>query len=154
MTAVVGSLILSLLPVKHGPNCKHAKMARRLAPIIVAEAAAYDLDPRLVTMVISHESDFRARMVGAAGEIGLMQVKPDGHAAWLCSKWEVRHLRNPKLNVRCGVKILAYMRTRCGDPAERWLTAYNGGRCRDGAYGRKVLALARSFAPAVVKPQT
>lgn len=126
--------------IDHTATCRHVRLAERYAPIIVQESERYGIDPVAVAALISHESGFRSRAVGAHGEIGLMQVKPDGHAVRLCPR-EVQRLRNPRLNIRCGVRILSYMVKRCGGSMSRALTAYNnGGGCWEGGYTRRVLA--------------
>jgi soluble lytic murein transglycosylase-like protein len=44
--------------------------------VILREARQAGLDPALVDAVMKVESDYRADTIGAAGEIGLMQLRP------------------------------------------------------------------------------
>ena len=44
--------------------------------VMLQEARRAGLDPALVDAVMKVESDYRADAIGAAGEIGLMQVRP------------------------------------------------------------------------------
>src|SRR5262249_54767825 len=48
----------------------------RFCELIKQEAKRTGLDPALVDAVIKVESDYRPDTIGAAGEIGLMQVLP------------------------------------------------------------------------------
>ena len=52
------------------------------------------------------ESDYRADTIGAAGEIGLMQVRPST-ARLLGFMGSVRELADPAINIRLGVTYLA-----------------------------------------------
>lgn len=58
-------------------NVKHRyfEEARQYVPQVVAAAKAERLDPLLVAIVVSAESTWKPKAVGAVGEIGLMQVQ-------------------------------------------------------------------------------
>lgn len=130
------ALILTLL----GPRPDAAGVGR-LAPVFEAEAQREGVDPRLVVAVAFRESSLRARAVGDAGELGIMQIKPGGQARWRCRglRWRTR-VRD---NIRCGVRILAFARRQCpGRGPRAWLRIYNGTRgCGPSRYARRVLRI-------------
>jgi soluble lytic murein transglycosylase-like protein len=64
------------------------------------------LDPALVDAFIKVESDYRPDTIGAAGEIGLMQVRPST-ARLLGFDGTDRELAEPATNIRLGVMYLA-----------------------------------------------
>jgi soluble lytic murein transglycosylase-like protein len=73
---------------------------------ILQEARRAGPDPALVNAVVRVESDYRADTVGAAGEIGLMQVLP-ATARLLGFVGSDRELAEPATNIRLGVTYLA-----------------------------------------------
>jgi len=78
----------------------------RFCELITQEAGRTGLDPRLVDAVIKVESDYRPDAIGAAGEIGLMQVRPST-ARLLGFGGTDRELAQPATNLRLGVTYLA-----------------------------------------------
>lgn len=74
--------------------------------LMLQEARRAGLDPALVDAVMKVESDYRADTIGAAGEIGLMQVRPST-ARLLGFMGSVRELADPAINIRLGVTYLA-----------------------------------------------
>lgn len=112
--------------------------ALELATIVTQEAICHEVDPELVVRVIARESSFRVRLRGAAGEIGLMQIKRG--VTTRGTKLSDRQIERPAENVHLGVRRLALARRRCGGgPADRWIGGYNGERaCRRGKYARRL----------------
>jgi hypothetical protein len=78
----------------------------RFCELITQEAGRTGLDPRLIHAVIKVESDYRPDAIGAAGEIGLMQVRPST-ARLLGFGGTDRELAEPATNIRLGVTYLA-----------------------------------------------
>jgi Transglycosylase SLT domain len=78
----------------------------KFCELITQEAERTGLDPPLVDAVIKVESDYRPDVIGAAGEIGLMQVRPST-ARLLGFGGTDRELAEPATNVRLGVTYLA-----------------------------------------------
>jgi hypothetical protein len=70
-----------------------------------------------------------------------MQIHPRGAGTFLCRQLPILDLTG---NVRCGARILAWVRRRCGGAPARWLGAYAGHRCGESAYARRVLSLVAS----------
>jgi soluble lytic murein transglycosylase len=116
----------------------------RYDEIIAKQAAVYRLEKDLVWSVIYEETYFRAWEVGAAEEVGLMQVTPTVAREWAketgfreferqTAENVFEFLRDPERNIQIGCWYLEKMRTRYrGAPAEEamMLAAYNAGASR------------------------
>ena len=103
----------------------------RYEAIVRAHARNYDLDAALLAAVIYQESRFRADARSPAGAIGLMQLLPStAHGIALRTggtRFAVRDLYDPELNVRYGSWYLRHLLDRYGN--ERLaLAAYNAGQ--------------------------
>ena len=105
---------------------------------IAVAARRHGIDPELVRAVIWQESRFDAAAVGAAGEIGLMQILPGGAVAeWArvmrCPAPPERQLFRPEVNLEIGCFYLAralrrWEGYRCA--TELALCQYNAGESR------------------------
>ncbi len=95
----------------------------RFDGIITETSKRYALDPLLVKAVIWRESDFNPNVVGAKGEIGLMQLMINSSVQdWTnYTKKKITNkgvLFNPKLNIEIGTWYLAHSR-------DQWLNYNN-----------------------------
>lgn len=121
--------------------------ARLLAPVILREAANYDLDPVLLAAVAWKESSFNRTARGAALEIGYMQIKRGTRATKGYDDLSDQALMNPRLNFHLGARHLAHVRDVCfgrwgvTDPLA-WLSVYSGRRCRSSAYSMAIVEAA------------
>lgn len=116
----------------------------RYDDLIARQAAVYRLDEKLVWSVIYEETFFRAWKVGAADEVGLMQVTPTVAREWAkqtgFKEFEKQTaenagevLRDPERNIQVGCWYLETLREKYrGFPAEKAMTlaAYNAGPSR------------------------
>jgi soluble lytic murein transglycosylase len=116
----------------------------RFDPLIQRQAAVYRLDDKLVWSVIYEETYFRPWKIGAAEEVGLMQVTPTVARLWAketgLKEFErqtsdnlVEFLRDPERNIQVGSWYLEKVREQYrGLPAETAmsLAAYNAGPSR------------------------
>ena len=116
----------------------------RYDDLIARQAAIYRLDEKLVWSVIYEETYFRAWKIGAAEEVGLMQVTPLVAREWAketgfreyekeTAENTVAFLREPERNIQIGCWYLEKMRENYrGTPAEKAMTlaAYNAGASR------------------------
>ena len=106
---------------------------------------AYHICPELLEAVIEEESGGNPDAVGAAGEIGLMQVYPKYHRM-RAEHLNVYDLSDPEGNIRVGADYLAELFEEYGD-AGTVLMVYNGtekaeerGRCGNYTnYAEKVM---------------
>jgi hypothetical protein len=74
--------------------------------IVDREALAYGVPPELVDAVMAVESGYNPATVGAAGEVGLMQLMP-ATAAMLGFNGSLAELAVPETNIHYGVAYLA-----------------------------------------------
>jgi soluble lytic murein transglycosylase len=116
----------------------------RYDDLIARQSRVYRLDEKLVWSLIYEETYFRAWMVGADNEVGLMQVTPLVAREWAretgLREYERRAAENvneflsdPESNIQAGCWYLEKLREQYrGRPAETALTlaAYNAGPSR------------------------
>ena len=116
----------------------------RYDELIARQARVYNLDEKLVWSVIYEETYFRAWKVGAAEEVGLMQVTPTVARIWAketgFQEFEKQtagnvneFLSDPERNIQVGCWYLEKLRERYrGFAAEDAMTlaAYNAGASR------------------------
>ncbi len=116
----------------------------RYDDLITRHARVYNIDERLVWSLIYEESWFQAWKIGAADEVGLMQVTPTVAREWAketglqvferqASESVVQLLRDPERNIQIGCWYFEKTRERYrGRPAETAMTlaAYNAGPSR------------------------
>jgi len=104
--------------------------------VVLEESEAAGLDFRLVMALIDKESQFNARAVGKAGEIGLMQVMPSTGA--LVAKGlgipfeppkgtNLGTLGVPRLNLHIGIRFLKDRIDEFGGVNATAIRAYNRG---------------------------
>ena len=112
--------------------------------LIARQASVYRLDERLVWSIIYEETYFRAWQIGAADEVGLMQITPTVAREWAketgfkdfekaVNDDVITFLRDPERNIQIGCWYLEKMRKNYrGYPAElaMSLAAYNAGASR------------------------
>lgn len=102
---------------------------------IKAAAKKHGLPPELVRALIKKESRFRADQIGEAGEVGLMQILPQGAAAeWArvnkCKVPDKDELQDVKTNLEIGCWYLARAIKKWKDyryGMELALAEYNAG---------------------------
>ena len=116
----------------------------RYDDLIARQSSIYRLDENLVWSVIYEETYFRAWKIGAADEVGLMQVTPTVAREWAketgfrefekqTAENVVEFLRDPERNIQIGCWYLEKMRTNYRNfAAEKAMTlaAYNAGASR------------------------
>ena len=116
----------------------------RYDELIARQARVYRLDDKLVWSVIYEETFFRAWMLGADAEVGLMQVTPLVARDWAketglkgfeeqAANNVKEFLADPERNIQIGCWYLEKLRERYrGYPAETamMLAAYNAGPSR------------------------
>lgn len=116
----------------------------RYDDLIARQASVYRLDETFVWSVIYEETYFRAWKIGAAEEVGLMQVTPTVAREWAketgfqeferqTAENVVGFLREPERNIQIGCWYLEKLRGNYRNfPAEKAMTlaAYNAGASR------------------------
>jgi soluble lytic murein transglycosylase-like protein len=105
-----------------------------LADLAAAAAARWSsiysvtVPPELVLAIIGIESHGDTNAVGAAGELGLMQVMPD--TARALGLADPHKLATPEIGVDYGTKYLAQQLERYAGKIPHAVAAYNAGSAR------------------------
>lgn len=94
--------------------------------IIARYAASYGVPVSLAKAVIKIESNYQPHMVGGAGEIGLMQIKP-ATARMMGYTGSVKGLFDPDTNIKYGMKYLALAQGLGGGTTCGTILKYNAG---------------------------
>ncbi len=116
----------------------------RYDELIARQASVYRLDERLVWSIIYEETYFRAWQIGAADEVGLMQITPTVAREWAketgfkdfekrVNEDVIAFLRDPERNIQVGCWYLEKLRSNYRNfTAEKAMTlaAYNAGASR------------------------
>lgn len=100
--------------------------AGRYDALIASYAATYGVPLRLAHAIIRVESNYRPHAHGAAGEIGLMQIKP-ATARMLGYSGRAGGLYDPSTNLRYGMKYLAMAHRLGGGSVCGTVLKYNAG---------------------------
>lgn len=107
--------------------------------LIQAAGQRHGVHPRLISAVIWRESRFDPNALGAAKEIGLMQVTGGAAQDWAKAQrrqpFSVEELWDPATNIDAGTwylarAILYWQEAGCRDPLPFALAEYNAGRAR------------------------
>jgi len=115
----------------------------RYAPLLNAAAAQYSLPSALADAVATVESAYEPGVRGAAGEVGLMQVRPST-AAMLGFRGSLEQLADPATNIRLGVKYLAGAWVSTGGRLCDALMKYRAGYGEDSMSLRSVIYCRRA----------
>lgn len=94
--------------------------------IIARHAAANGVPLALARAVVRVESNFRANARGAAGEVGLMQIKP-ATARMMGFKGSVKQLYDPETNIKYGMRYLGKAHQLGGGSVCGTILKYNAG---------------------------
>jgi soluble lytic murein transglycosylase len=130
---LLAALVGSILYVEQTKPGWYGQLRYPLAyeHVIVGHAENYDLDAALLAAVIYRESKFDPNARSEAGAIGLMQLLPDtaeGIAQFTGgSRFRVRDLYDPEINVRYGAFYLRRLARKYGDQRLA-LAAYHAGQ--------------------------
>ncbi|UNE53689.1 lytic transglycosylase domain-containing protein [Bartonella machadoae] len=89
-------------------------------------ANKYNVPVDLAHAVVKVESNYKPQTKGAAGEIGLMQIKPST-ARWLGFNGSVQDLYDPAINLEYGMRYLARAHTLSGGKTCGTILKYNAG---------------------------
>ncbi len=113
-------------------NNKSRQLASRdVVETLIEESRKNQYDPIFLMAIIKTESHFKPDAIGSAGEIGLMQIKPDT-AKWICEKkgikWKGKNsLKDPHYNIEVGALYFKYLKKSLKSKAASYISAYNMG---------------------------
>ncbi len=132
----------------------------RYDDLLAQAAAERGLDTRMLWRMVRRESRFNPSAVGAAGEIGLMQVTEAAARDWARAvnlpAPTREELHDPELNLRIGTWYLARAIRFWGErdePAVFALAEYNAGRVNAARWAREA-ETADAFLDAITYPST
>lgn len=103
-------------------------MAKQVYPkeeiknMIVNEALAQGVDPRLALALAKQESGYNPYVTSSKGAMGVMQLMPN-----TAKGLGVKDPYDPQQNIRGGIKLLAGLTKKYGSDTKRILAAYNAG---------------------------
>lgn len=141
---LVSCAFIAAIIVASGSYFFRTHWEHRYDDLIARQARVYRIDERLVWSLIYEETWFQAWKIGAAEEVGLMQVTPAVAREWAketglrefekqTAENVVEFLRDPERNIQVGCWYFERIRERYrGRPAETAMTlaAYNAGPSR------------------------
>lgn len=122
-TTKTGNVLFTNIRVIEGTN-QHQKeiVCTEYDHIIRHYCQVYDVDDKLVKIIIKKESEFNPHAVSTSGAIGLMQLMPE-----TARSLGVKDPYNPRENIKGGVKYLNYLFRIFGDDIELVLAGYHAG---------------------------
>lgn len=109
-----------------GENARALPAKDVLRALVKKEAGKTGLPPEIADAVPAIESGYDPSAVGAVGEVGLMQVRPET-AMMLGFKGDLSELANPETNIRYGVAYLSQAWRLAGGDLCRTLMKYRAG---------------------------
>jgi len=116
-------ITLFLEPVKAHPKYKE-RLANTIAliPTIIKYSDAYGVCPILVAVTAADESSFQSRVIGARGEVGILQVMPG-------NGYRKEDLQTVEQQIDAGCRKLAESLQRCPRSAVDAVGHYLTGKC-------------------------
>ncbi len=105
--------------------------AEKFTQTLLALSKSHSYDPVFILAVIKTESAFDFNAIGSAGEIGLMQIKPDT-AKWICDLKKItwkgpEALKDPEYNILVGGIYFKYLTNAVKSQSINYVNAYNLG---------------------------
>jgi soluble lytic murein transglycosylase len=129
-------------------------------PIQIA-AERHQVPPGLIASVIWQETHFRPYRRGQAGEIGLMQIRPNSAREWAKAEripdFSTTMLLDPQTNLLAGTWYLARAIRRWSDrqdPLPYALAEYNAGHSNAVRWDHDAAALPDAFVEGIDYPTT
>ena len=103
----------------------------RLTSSVLQISRDQSYDPIFLLAVMKTESKFNENAIGSAGEVGLMQIKPDT-AKWICIKNKIHWrgaaaLKDPAYNVLIASYYFKYLKKVLKSKSFKYISAYNLG---------------------------
>lgn len=90
--------------------------------LIISLAPQYDISPETAVAVAKVESKLNPNAIGQLKEVGLFQVRPE------YSKYTSEQLKDPKTNIKEGLRILAEAKKRCvHKDSKKFVICFNRG---------------------------
>lgn len=91
--------------------------------LIIYYSSFYGIDSSVALAVAEHESGFNPNTIGAVGEIGIYQVRPE------FSELTKKELKDPVNNIKEGLRLLKIAKDTCTHKKKNdWLVCFNVGK--------------------------
>lgn len=140
---IVCAALVAVMAVVGLSGCQTATDAMHVAPVkktyavkvketnpykkmVTKYAKEYGVPTRLAHAVVQVESRYNPRARGAAGEVGLMQIKP-ATARMMGFRGSSKNLYHPETNIKYGMKYLAKAHQLGGGTVCGTILKYNAG---------------------------
>lgn len=127
------------------PQIEAAEAKKTYQALIRKEAEMNGLPPEIAEAVVAVESGYDPAVVGAVGEVGLMQVRPET-AAGLGFGGDLAELARPEVNIHYGVIYLSEAWRLAGGDLCRTLMKYRAGHGEEAMSPRSVIYCGRARA--------
>ena len=101
-------------------------LAHELQDFVRAEAEKMGVPPELILAIMDQESDYRANVISASNDYGIMQINKINHES-LREILGVTDFLDPEQNIRCGTYMIGKLLAKYDGDMHRALTAYNRG---------------------------
>ncbi|MTI19132.1 lytic transglycosylase domain-containing protein [Rhodobacteraceae bacterium RKSG542] len=121
---IVLSGVSGVLPVVDQAHA--ASKSSNYDKLIKKHAKKHGVPADLARAVVQVESNFNAKARGAAGEVGLMQIKP-ATARGMGYRGSTKALYNPETNIDWGMRYLAGAHKKAGGDLCGTILRYNAG---------------------------
>ncbi|WP_375623397.1 MULTISPECIES: lytic transglycosylase domain-containing protein [unclassified Bartonella] len=119
--------VLNVAETREGLGSVASQISARPYEFLIQKLAnKYNVPVNLAHAVVKVESNYKARIKGAAGEIGLMQIKPST-ARGLGFSGSVQDLYDPATNLEYGMRYLARAYKLSGGSTCGTILKYNAG---------------------------
>ena len=118
--------IVSTAAVSDGRRARNSNGKEKIASLIRKAAAKHGVPVKIAKAVVEVESNFNPRARGAAGEVGLMQIKP-ATARGIGYRGSTKALYDPATNLEWGMKYLAGAQERANGDLCGTILRYNAG---------------------------
>ncbi|WP_375610489.1 MULTISPECIES: lytic transglycosylase domain-containing protein [unclassified Bartonella] len=119
--------VLNVAEAKEGLGSVASQISNRPYEFLIQKFAnKYNIPVNLAHAVVKVESNYKAGIKGAAGEIGLMQIKPST-ARGLGFSGSVQDLYDPATNLEYGMRYLARAYKLSGGSTCGTILKYNAG---------------------------
>lgn len=89
---------------------------------IVASSLRYNIDPLLIYVQMSQESNFKHTAISHKGACGLMQLMPD-----TAKRFGAADIYEPQQNIEAGVKYMRWLLDKFDGDVQLALAGYNAG---------------------------
>ena len=121
------ALAICLSIISNNYSTFQVKRACKMMPYIVEQSSVYGVDPILVASIIEIESSWNPKSVSNKGACGLMQVVPKWNPSPSGKKYTCEQLKEPKLNIKVGIRALSRWQKAAKGDTSLTLCAYNAG---------------------------